>query len=381
METTGININGDGWIDTGANSSYAVSNLTEGLNVFEIRSSDTLGNREYDEVSVIIDRSIPVIEIISPLNGTITTEPTIMVYWTGNDMITMVDSFQLKVDDGDWMDMGNETSSNVTLAIDGSHFISIKAIDAAGNENETTIEVVLDTMEPSVFFTFPVDGYNTTYSSIDISWTAYDLLSGIDHFTISIDDGVEVSLVALETEYTFEDLEIGNHTVRLTAVDIAGNMQDIEVTFEILDPTITPVYTIIRGRVLDEDGEPLHDVKVESENGETTVTDSEGYFALEVERGHFQLTFSKSGYDDINRLVFADPFDENETLSIELEEKEEEPGFFNRMLNNTFCQVCCILAIVMPLILILLGLLRRSRSKKRKKVRREERSKKKMMEE
>lgn len=374
---TELRMNEGHWFDVGMNTSHKASNLTEGLNHFYLRSFDALGNNGTDQISIIIDMTDPEIEILAPENGTITSQGTMVVDWGGADLITNIGRYRIRVDDGNWLDVGNSSRWNITLENDGIHIVNVMAEDLAGNTAVDSIEVILDTTSPDVFFTFPVEGYNTTERTLKVSWAAYDLLSAIGSFYISLDNGVEVALSALVKEYTFASLDIGVHTVYLTAFDAAGNPSSIQVSFNILDPNIEPTETVIRGLVTDEDGEPLHNVKVISENGEETRTDSNGYFALEVERGSVILTFKKKGYKDQDELVEADPFPVNDSLMIQLEKVKEEPGFFSSFLERTFCQVCCVAAVVIPLLLFVLGLIRRSRTKKRKRMKKE----KKMLEE
>jgi hypothetical protein len=364
-----LKINDGQWFDVEMNTSYPVLNLTEGLNIFYLRSFDALLNNATDILEIMIDHSAPEVQILSPENGTITSQQMIVVDWGGADIITGISGYMVKVDDGQWIDAGNESRMNISLISDGPHTIVVRATDLAGNYMDDKIEVILDTTSPDIFFTFPNQGYSTTETSIRFSWVGYDSLSGLDGFTISLDNGIPIELPTLTTEYTFSELEIGDHIVYLKAMDVAGNPVEIELSFVILEEDVEPDMTTIRGLVTDEDGEPLHDVEVTSENGDTTKTDSTGKFSLEVERGDIILTFKKKGYREIDVLVQADQFDTNDTMSINMEKKKEDkdPGLFDR----TFCLVCCGLAIGVPLFLIFLGLLRRSRTKKRKRLEKE----------
>ncbi len=383
VEVLNVEISTDGvdWQDMGSNSSYLASNLTDGQQTIILRAVDAQGNNATSSLIFTVDTSSPNLEVLSPDNGTITTQPTIDVQWEGEDEITDVKGYRTKVDEGDWQDQGLNTSANISLSSEGIHTIVVQAEDMAGNTEIVSIEVLLDRTGPEVFFTFPADGYNTTDTTFDVKWAGYDTLSGISRFELSVDGGTPLGLSSMVTGFTLTSLSLGEHSVVLIAMDGAGNEKEIEVSFRIIDDDQEPSTTLIRGRVLDADGEPVHKAMVKADTGDYTYTDSRGYFVVEVARGQRNLNIEKSGYVSIDINVNASSSEDITVDDIILEKRtDDDDGNIGTSLRESrFCQVCCLLIIGIPLLLMLLGLLTRAIRRSRRK--RSERKNKKIREE
>jgi hypothetical protein len=80
-------------------------------------------------------------------------------------------------------------------------------------------------------------------------------------------------------------------TVSVEAMDAAGNLMFTSWQF-----TTKPTYTIT-GRVVDGSGEPIANATVTLENGDSTVTDEDGGFIMEVPPGENTITVSAEGMD------------------------------------------------------------------------------------
>ncbi len=359
---------GVSWMDLGLNNSYPASNLSQGANEFHIRAFDEAGNNGTDHIEIIVDTTDPAVEILDPDNGTVVNASLILVEWTGSDDVTSIGSFSYRIGAGEWNDEGSNTSANISLPSEGEYRIRIRAEDLAGNTATDSIDITVDMTPPDVFFVFPPEGYNTTDTSFNVSWAAYDTLSGVMEFRLSIDGGMPLGLLPSVTKNTLTGLSVGEHNIVLSAIDNAGNVRTIEVNFSIQEEDTEPKTAVLKGRVIDEDGEPVHKAMVKADTGDYTYTDSMGYFALEVDRGQRTINIKKSGFRSIDVQVDATSFGNLQVGNVTLEKKDddEDDGFIQRSRDSTFCQVCCILSVAVPLLLILLGLIARATKKKKK---------------
>ncbi len=363
-----ISTDGVRWQGVGSNSSHLVRNLTDGQQTVILRAVDAQGNNATSSLIFTVDTSSPILDILSPENGTITNGSTILVKWEAEDEITDIKAYRIRVDEGEWSDQSMNVSENVTLSSEGWHTIYVQTEDMAGNTEIVSIEVLLDRTGPEVFFTFPADGYNTTDTTFDVKWTGYDVLSGISRFELSVDDGTALGLSSLVTGFTLTSLSPGDHSVVLIAFDGAGNDKGIEVSFRIIDDDQEPTTTLVKGRVIDADGEPVHKAKMIADTGDYTYTDSRGNFVLEVARGQRNLKIEKSGFISIDINVNASSREDITLEDIMLEKRiDDDENIANSLRKNTFCQVCCILIIGIPLLLMLLGLLTRAIRRSRRK--------------
>src|SRR5207302_422007 len=121
--------------------------------------------------------------------------------------------------------------------------ISVLAADLAGSSTSDSVDVTVDATLPIASITTPISGQILGTNSVMLTWTASDATSGIDHLEVSVDGGAATSLAAGTTSYPFSGVADGPHTIRLTAVDRAGNtvLASVSVTVDTVDPTISIV--------------------------------------------------------------------------------------------------------------------------------------------
>jgi parallel beta-helix repeat protein len=268
------------WEDMGTNDTYQALNLSEGKNSFHLRAFDTHGNNRTESIEFTVDVTDPDLEIISPENGTITNASIVMIFWQGNDSVTDIMGYRIRIDEGAWRDLGLNISHTASLSFEGGHRIEIEARDTGGNTVIRELEIVLDSTEPDVFFTFPAEGYNTTDRSFEVKWAAYDSGSAIAGFNLSVDGSSPLDLAPSTTGFVLDSLSVGEHTIELTAYDNAGNFKEVQVHFQVLEKDLEPTTTIIKGMVLDGDGNPIHKAKVTADTGVATDTGSTGRDAV-----------------------------------------------------------------------------------------------------
>jgi hypothetical protein len=83
------------------------------------------------------DTTPPNTTITSSVCGTTVGSTSVTVAWTGSDNSTPVGSlvYASKLDGGSWSSFGSSTSRNFSSLTNGSHTVSVKAKDQAGNED------------------------------------------------------------------------------------------------------------------------------------------------------------------------------------------------------------------------------------------------------
>jgi parallel beta-helix repeat protein len=86
----------------------------------------------------------------------------------------------------------------------------------------TSSAPTVDIESPILSITNIYHGDVITSSAVTISWEGVDYASGINHYTVTTDDGYSIN-VGLNTSYTFTELDNGQHLVRIAAFDNAGN--------------------------------------------------------------------------------------------------------------------------------------------------------------
>jgi len=180
---------------------------------------------EYQEWQVLVfqcaeDENPPSLAITSPGDGSFIGSDEVEVRWASTDEGSGVGFFEVRLDGGSWVTAGNVTSHVLEGVAEGDHTVSVRAYDAAGNAVEEAAGFVVDLTPPVVSIVLPVDAV-LKQSSVNVFWEGLDGLSGIDHYTVRIDSGVEVNK-GMDTSHNFAGLGDREHGVTVKAVDRAG---------------------------------------------------------------------------------------------------------------------------------------------------------------
>jgi hypothetical protein len=118
-------------------------NLTDGLYTLECFSVDLAGNNgTHVFLQLKIDATSP--SIANETSSFHTTSSEVTISWTGNDDLSGIDHYEVIIDGGRPSSVGNLAEVVLTLR-DGTHTITIVAIDSAGNIATRSISVSVDT--------------------------------------------------------------------------------------------------------------------------------------------------------------------------------------------------------------------------------------------
>ncbi len=203
--------------------------LENGGHSIEVEVEDMAGNIATNSMFFTISKNTS-LHITSPLLDRPTSIKDHDVKW---EYLTELDIFkiQLILDDQDPMDLPIDVTSHlVRLSGDGLHEITIKAQDPAGNIFSDSIAIHLDNTRPSVGFLSPKNGDRVNRTEITIRWSASEL-GGIFGYDLLIDDEV-IAKGTSEMEMSVS-LSEGEHTISIIAIDLAGNVDEEEITITI----------------------------------------------------------------------------------------------------------------------------------------------------
>ncbi|WP_328993099.1 ThuA domain-containing protein [Kribbella sp. NBC_01245] len=130
-----------------------------------------------------------------------------------------------KVDDGEWQ----EYTTPVTITVDGSHIVQVRASDTAGNVSEVkSATVKLDKTAPTVKITGVLANAALGIADVvPIAATATDATSGASEAVLTL-DGKPVS------KLDGVALGLGQHLLKATAKDQAGNTGSASIAFAVV---------------------------------------------------------------------------------------------------------------------------------------------------
>jgi len=134
-----IRIDGGSWIDVGTATSHNFISLSDGSHTVNVKTIDNAGNENTDAVNYTVDTTAPSVSITSPRDGAIFATNSVTVSWAGSDATSGIDHYEIRMDDGSWIDVGTTTTHEFTGMSYGSHTLEVKIVDSAGNEDSDTI--------------------------------------------------------------------------------------------------------------------------------------------------------------------------------------------------------------------------------------------------
>ena len=190
-----------------------VVNLTENINVIDVKAWDLANNTRTEKVNVTLDTIPPTLTLVQPL---------------GTEVLTNIPQFTIEGDTGstddvvkiDGVQMGSAAKhfTKTILLKEGQQYVMVTSQDIAGNVATIALNVTLDTRPPVITILSPAEGIflNQTYVIID-GVTEPDITElKMGDEVIEIDENGSFS-----EEYFLQE---GKNTISFTAKDAAGNV-------------------------------------------------------------------------------------------------------------------------------------------------------------
>ncbi|MFH1611370.1 MAG: YCF48-related protein [Patescibacteria group bacterium] len=152
------------------------------------------------------------------------TDSSIALSWSHATDNIGIESYEIDIDGAGYSDIGYLSSYSATVS-EGSHDISIRAVDIAGNTGEaSTITVIFDRAGPIVSAVTPISA--TQGSSTSLSITSTDALSSVSLCTLYLNGASQGAMTnqgsgVFTKTYTFT--AEGSYTAYAICVDSLGN--------------------------------------------------------------------------------------------------------------------------------------------------------------
>ncbi len=230
-------------------------------NKIKFRAVDISGNVGFSaEYTVKIDSTPPSISITSPEDDSIIESYSVKVTWTGSDTTSGMDRYDIRLNNGQWIDKGLATSHTFNDLSMGIHTAYVRAYDKVGHENTAEIQFEVKDVTSPVFSNFSPTGWwaedQTPTCSVDI----HDNFRGIDVETVEyryITEGNDwsgwetvdfvsgqqgdLSVSATVYDVPFNTDSTTNNNIKFRAVDISGNERissEYTVKIDTTPPTV-----------------------------------------------------------------------------------------------------------------------------------------------
>ncbi|MFC2134976.1 hypothetical protein ACFLTH_10185, partial [Bacteroidota bacterium] len=338
-----LTINADTVLVTGGAFIHQVS-LTEGQNTITVTAVDEAGNTTADTLSVTLSTAPPEIIVSTPPDDFITDLSVIEVAGS----VTSTSPVTLTVNSDTVLVVDDNFTKLVDLT-EGMNRIIITVIDEFGGTSADTVSGRLDTENPALTVSSPYNGSIVLDSLINVYGTVTD--------SSEVDLIINTDTVVVQSNGSFEHtvfLFPGDNIINVHAIDAAGNDSTLNINvtrFDIIIPpppfsvapplddsyanTFYDSYNflwdeenpiqfdadpesfepnrlgVVRGTVIDINGDPLMGVKVSVPNHPEwgyTNTRLDGDYDIGLNGGgYLVVNFEKIGYRPAQR-IFDSPW-------------------------------------------------------------------------
>jgi hypothetical protein len=212
---------------------FTLPNLQDGEHILYFYSVDQLDNAEPTQpLALTIDNTEPHVWFLFPSDNDAINSSNINVAWTSVDYGSGTAYYKIKIDDEEYINKGAFTNHTFSTVAEGSHKLSLRAVDELGNWRELTITLIVDVTPPEIRVATPKNGSEIRSSQVKIMWSGFDELSSVDYYQIRLDENEWVN-VSTNTYYVFSKLKDGTHKIVLKAFDKAGNHEEVCIVFSV----------------------------------------------------------------------------------------------------------------------------------------------------
>ena len=212
--------------------------------------SDQAGKSNTATVTVKVDKTLPSIQITTPVAGSYLNNNHFPISVSFSDAGSGIDAttLHLSIDGVDhtaeFTSTNTGASGSLTSALaDGTHAVTASISDNAGNVATATASFVVDTVPPQITITQPVDGIFTNAVSVVVSGSIVDA----SPVTVTV-EGATIPLQG--NTFTSAAITLGANgpqVLHVTATDAAGNSSAAAITLKIdrtpplISGSVTPV--------------------------------------------------------------------------------------------------------------------------------------------
>ncbi|MGQ9582397.1 MAG: Ig-like domain-containing protein [Thermoplasmatota archaeon] len=243
VELVEVSVDRLNWTRCKGNESWSASVLVrEGVVTVHIRARDSLGNVGLSAVLIFVrlpDRAPPLIEVLSPLNGSEVALAELSVQGRASDP-GGVSVVELSIDGVEWVRAEGLEVWRCTIELSpGWNIVRVRAADPAGNTGTVELWVRYspappDTSPPLLEIVHPRPGLRVRERGIVISGLASDP-SGLNSVEVSVGGKEWRRCVIVGQEWSGTvSLHPGNNTILVRAFDSSGN-RATAVTYVLLE--------------------------------------------------------------------------------------------------------------------------------------------------
>ena len=229
-------------IDITGTHSYRLNTTKLPDNVYKLTlyANDTLGHESVDSITIIVDNTPPVTEIISPSNGSYVSGLVTVTFECRDEhfyqALLYIDNLGVNITSE------NNYTLNTTQLDDGKHTISLKAIDRSGNINYESITIIVDNTAPKIAVEGVVDSKLVVLSNaLTLTYNIEDTY--FESAALHIFNKVIPLSKSGTVTINISTVPNGTYQAYIVALDKAGNIANVSFTLYVEKLKTTPTIT------------------------------------------------------------------------------------------------------------------------------------------
>jgi hypothetical protein len=233
--------------------SYLATGLSKGAHSVSVEVSDLFGNSAIETWTFRVEETPPTIASVEPSGEIDTATPGISA--TYSDSGSGIDTSSVSLSLNGVTLHATITESSVSfqvltpLMVGETYVILVQVADKAGNVASDSVTFTLESTPPTITVDSPKGTVpeDEAANGIMVSVKLADDGSGVDPDSVMVYiDGKEVDAKATSesVQYKAMGLAYGDHTLRVVAADMLGNVADSSSTFSVADTTPPTVVVI-----------------------------------------------------------------------------------------------------------------------------------------
>lgn len=195
--------------------------VEDGIYIIEVKAVDMAGNVERKEQQIIVDKTNPIIKHVDELNGK-WLKRFDWAYPISEFIFDLTKfRYEIRLD-------GKLQPLYLSEVKEGKHIFYVKATDCVGNEAIARAEFMIDHTKPEIF----IEGIKDceTYESVEMKIGVKDETEKLQGVWIN---GEKQKIDADSKVFHFISKEIGEYTIDVQAIDLAGNRAERRIHFSI----------------------------------------------------------------------------------------------------------------------------------------------------
>ncbi len=130
-----------------------------------------------------LDTTPPIVTITSPSDGSIVASTDVNIIWSGSDVGSGIDYYEIRLNGGSWINKGTSTSHTFTGLTDASHTVDLRAWDFAGNDATDSVTFTVDTTAVQVIKYAVIVGISYYKAISDLNYCDEDATDWYYHLT------------------------------------------------------------------------------------------------------------------------------------------------------------------------------------------------------